>query len=80
MATKPRITPAARAFMEDEYQENVWSNGDERIESLDDIAHYWEQWKSDCKTWGVRVPRSLTPEIYFQVWNEIYTRRTGVIV
>ena len=76
MTSAPIISAAAREFIQDDYQDNVWYNGDQRIEKLEDIAPYWDRFVHDCDTWGRPVPEDLTPEIYFIVWNEIYTKRT----
>lgn len=73
MTNNLTISAAAREFIEDDYQDNVWYNGDQRIESLDDIVPYFERFVQDCASWGRPVPDDLTPEMYFTVWNEIYT-------
>ena len=71
------ISPEALEFVQDDYQDNVWYNGDEPIGPIEELAHYWDEFVLDCNIWGRIVPADLTPEIYHKVWTEIYNHRTG---
>lgn len=64
-------------FVLDDYQDNVWYNGDEPACPLEDLVQYWDRYVSDCATWGNPVPEGLTPELYHQIWSSEYTLRTS---
>ena len=64
-------------FVLDDYQENIYSSGDVPCPSAEELSFYWDQFVSDCATWGRPVPANLTPELYHDIWMQEYARRTG---
>lgn len=67
----------AREFVNDDYQENVWYNGDTPCCPVADLRESFETFKADCIACGREFPDDLTPELYFDLWNEEYERRTA---
>ena len=63
-------------FVLDDYQENVWHNGDEPCSTVEEIETVWEEFVEDCGKYGREIPEGITPELYVAIWNEEYNRRT----
>lgn len=69
------VSDAVREFVLDDYQEVVWSDGDQPCDQPEVLAKYWDEFLRDCATWGRPVPDDLSPEVYYRLWMDEYNDR-----
>ena len=62
-------------FVLDDYQETVWYDGNLPCDPPDVLAQYWDEFITDCDTWGRSVPEGLNPEVYYRLWMDEYNDR-----